>query len=102
MDGQQSAVAEDTDELDVLYTRGVAVPGPPDFAILATGGTVREPSREIRNVSVDPHRHAFIIHPLGEFTAGQSSSRSPIRLSGNPGRELILNQAIIKRAARLL
>jgi hypothetical protein len=66
MEGQQSAVAEGADELEILYPCfGVAFPNPTDIAILAAGGTVCEPSGEIRNASVDGYRHAFIIQPLG-------------------------------------
>jgi hypothetical protein len=63
MEGQQGAVAESADELEVLCPCFGVFPNPPDLAILATGGTVGEPSSEIRNVSVDGHCHAFIIQP---------------------------------------
>ena len=62
MDGQQGAVAEGADELEVICScRGVAFPDPTGLAILATGRTIYEPSSEIRNVSVDGHRHISII-----------------------------------------
>lgn len=58
-------MAEGADELEVLYPDfGVAFAKPTDLAILATGGTVGEPSGEIRNVSVYGYRHAFIIQLL--------------------------------------
>jgi hypothetical protein len=62
MEGQQGAVAECAHELEVLCPCfGVAFPNPTDIAILTAGGTICEPSREIRNVTVDAYCHAFII-----------------------------------------
>ena len=57
-------MAERADEFEVLCPCFGVFPNPTDLAILAAGGTICEPSREIRNVSVDGYRHAFIIQPL--------------------------------------
>ena len=70
MECQQGAVAEGADELEVLRPRFGVFPNPTDLAILATGGTVCEPSGEIRNVSVDRHCHAFIIQPQSDSQRG--------------------------------
>jgi hypothetical protein len=64
MEGQQSAVAEGADELEVLGSRFGVFSNTTDLAILATGGTENNPASEIRNVSVDGYRHTFIIRPL--------------------------------------
>lgn len=65
MEGQQGAVAEGAHELEVLCPCfGVAFSDPTDLAIVAADGTIREPSGEIRNISVDGYRHTFIIQPL--------------------------------------
>jgi hypothetical protein len=78
MERHQGAVTESADELEVLCPcLGVAFPNPTDIAILATRGTECEPSIEIRNVSVDGHRHAFIIQLLKgspTFDLGQRST----------------------------
>ena len=65
MEGEQGAVAESADELEVLRPSFGVFPDPADFAILATGSTEYNPTGEIRNVSVDGFRHAFIIQPTG-------------------------------------
>jgi hypothetical protein len=61
MECQQGAVAEGADELEVLRFCFSAFSNPADLAILAAGGTICEPSGEIRNVSVDGYCHASII-----------------------------------------
>jgi hypothetical protein len=57
-------VAESADELEVLRPRFGVFPNTTDLAILAAGGTENKPSGQIRNVSIDGYRHAFIIQLL--------------------------------------
>jgi hypothetical protein len=71
MEGQQSAVAEGADELEILYPCFGVFTNPTDLAILAAGGTIYGPAVEIRHVSVDGYRHAFIIQPLGGRRRGR-------------------------------
>lgn len=76
MEGQQDAVAEGADKLEVLRLCFGAFPNPANLAILAAGGTICEPSSEIRNISVDGYCHAFIIQLLKgspTFDLGQRS-----------------------------
>ena len=52
MEGQQGAVAEGANELEVLCPCfGVAFPNPTDIAILAAGGTICDPAGEIRHAT---------------------------------------------------
>ena len=86
MEGEQGAVAEGADELEVLRPRFGVFPNTADLAILATGGTENNPASEIRNVSVDGYRHAFIIRPLaladlGSLSSARTLLTPPIRLS---------------------
>jgi hypothetical protein len=64
MEGQQDAVAEGANKLEVLRLCFGAFPNPTNLAILAAGGTICQPSSEIRNISVNGYCHAFIIQLL--------------------------------------
>jgi hypothetical protein len=82
MEGQQDAVAEGANKLEVLHLCFGTFPNPTNFTILAAGGTICEPSGEIGNVSVDGHGHDFIIQRLKgspRFDLGQL--RGPVRRS---------------------
>ena len=82
MEGQQGAVAESADELEVLCSCFGVFPNPTDLAILTAGGTIREPSGEIGNVSVDGYRHASIISPRAALVSFEPVTPSPNQIPG--------------------
>ena len=82
MEGQQGAVAESADELEVLCSCFGVFPNPTDLAILAAGGTIREPSGEIGNVSVDGYRHASIISPRAALVSLEPVTASSKQIPG--------------------
>lgn len=67
-------MAEGTDECEVVRPcLGIAFSNPPDLAIVTAGRTEYQPSREIRNISVDGYRHTLIISPLPQACARRRS-----------------------------